>query len=323
VVLPAAILLHRRSGHFFGDSSGSFFLSSIWMSGYGIAAAPISGNLSFPTGNSRPGTYDGVFNIQESVVKVDPQLVNRLGIFAPSNEDFLDQLDGDLSSGGVLLLPPQPGPFPHLAATACKTGTMYLPNRASLGGFTPGGPRHRSRQKTIGQYWCGPSYFTGPDGVGRVVRNLFVGSKSASRCPGMPTRSKEPMIRPARCMRRPSREQRIRPRFGRWIADDQSASRAGTAGAFRPGRKAKARRPASGPSAAAAPRCSCQVSIDAMNKHLAEISRCVGAGAIALRILDGAAGPARRGSLGQTTLCSCRFHSPRTFRARAELIPSP
>jgi hypothetical protein len=33
-------------------------------------------------------------------------------------------------------------------------------------------------------------------------------------------RSKEPMIRPARCVRRPSRVQRIRPRFGRWIADD-------------------------------------------------------------------------------------------------------
>ncbi len=63
------------------------------MSGYGIAAAPISGNLSFSTGNSRPGTYDDLFNIQESVVKVDPQLVNRLGIFAPTLRQAQDISD--------------------------------------------------------------------------------------------------------------------------------------------------------------------------------------------------------------------------------------
>ena len=139
------------------------------MSGYGIAAAPASGNLFFSTGNSGPGTYSGVRNIQESVVKVDPQLVRNLGIFTPSNENFLDQTDGDLSSGGVLLLPAQPGPFPDLAVTAGKFGTMYLLNRASLGGFTPGGPDNVLDEKTIGLCWCGPSYFTGPDGVGHVV----------------------------------------------------------------------------------------------------------------------------------------------------------
>jgi hypothetical protein len=63
------------------------------MSGYGIAAAPASGNLFFSTGNSGPGTYDGVRNIQESVVKVDPQLVNLLGIFTPADENLLDEND--------------------------------------------------------------------------------------------------------------------------------------------------------------------------------------------------------------------------------------
>jgi hypothetical protein len=149
-------------------ATGSFFLSAIWMSGYGIAAAS-SGNLFFTTGNSAPGTYDGVRNIQESVVKVDPQLVNLLGIFTPSIENLLDKLDGDLSSGGVLLLPPQPGPVPFLAVTAGKEGVMYLLNRASLGGFTPGGPDKVLDKKFIGLCWCGASYFTGPDGVGRVV----------------------------------------------------------------------------------------------------------------------------------------------------------
>jgi hypothetical protein len=159
-------------------TTGSFFLSAIWMSGYGIAAAPNGGNLFFSTGNSGPGTYDGVRNIQESVVKVDPQ-VNLLGIFTPSNEDFLDASDGDLSSGGVLLLPPQPGPFRKLAVTAGKFGTMYLLNRASLGGFTRGGPDNVLDTKFIGPCWCGPSYFTGPDGVGRVVSSGGGGSNGA------------------------------------------------------------------------------------------------------------------------------------------------
>ena len=157
-------------------ATGSFFLSAIWMSGWGIAAAPNSGNLFFTTGNSAQGTYDGVNNIQESVAKVDPQLVNLLGIFTPSIEDLLDKLDGDLSSGGVLLLPPQPGPFPALAVTAGKEGMMYLLNRASLGGFTPGGPDKVLDTKFIGLCWCGPSFFTGPDGVGRVVSSGGVGA---------------------------------------------------------------------------------------------------------------------------------------------------
>ena len=149
--------------------TGSFFLSSIWMSGFGIAADPVSGNLFFSTGNSGPGTYDGVNNIQESVVNVDSQLVNLLGIFTPDSENLLDQGDGDLGSGGVLLLPTQPGPFPNLAVAAGKQGTMYLLNETSLGGFTPGGPDKALDEKTIGQCWCGLSYFTGPDGVGRIV----------------------------------------------------------------------------------------------------------------------------------------------------------
>ncbi|PZR84519.1 MAG: hypothetical protein DLM68_12640 [Hyphomicrobiales bacterium] len=127
--------------------------------------------MFFSTGNSDPNqdTYDGKTNIQESVVKVDSQLVNLLGIFTPSNEFDLEQTDDDLGSGGVLLLPPQPGPFADLVVATSKSGTMYLLNRASLGGFTPGGPDNVLDEKSIGQCWCGPSYFTGPDGVGRIV----------------------------------------------------------------------------------------------------------------------------------------------------------
>jgi hypothetical protein len=76
-------------------------------------------------------------------------------------------------------LPAQPGPFPNLAVTAGKFGTMYLLNRGSLGGFTPRGPDNGLDEKAIGNCWCRPSYFPGPDGVGRVVSSGGGGSNSA------------------------------------------------------------------------------------------------------------------------------------------------
>ncbi|HEX3497108.1 MAG TPA: hypothetical protein VHT02_08045, partial [Methylocella sp.] len=96
-------------------------------------------------------------------------MANLLGIFTPLEVTTLDSGDGDLGSGGVLVVPNQPGPFPTLAVAAGKTGTMYLLNRASLGGFTPGGPDNVLDKKMIGECWCGLSYFMGHDGVGRIV----------------------------------------------------------------------------------------------------------------------------------------------------------
>ena len=67
-------------------SPDDFFLSSIWMSGYGVAADP-TGNVYFVTGNSDPGTYTGDTNIQESVVKVSADLTQLLSVFTPSDEN--------------------------------------------------------------------------------------------------------------------------------------------------------------------------------------------------------------------------------------------
>ncbi len=148
--------------------NGSFFLSSIWMSGYGPATDD-AGNILFATGNSDPNTYDGVTNIQESVVKISSTLTTVLDLFTPDNQVSLDKADTDFGSGGVLVLPDQPGPIPHLAVAAGKFGTMYLMNEDDLGGYSP------TRNNVLGSYtigacWCGPSYFVDPsDGAGRVV----------------------------------------------------------------------------------------------------------------------------------------------------------
>jgi len=148
----------------------SFFLTAVWMSGYGLAADN-SGNILFVTGNSDYSgtTYDGVTNIQESVVKISPTLTTVLDLFTPSNQASLEQSDADFGSGGVMLLPDQPGSVPHMAVAAGKDGNMYFMNEDNLGGYSP------TKNNVLGTYgisgcWCGQSYFVDPaDGVGTIV----------------------------------------------------------------------------------------------------------------------------------------------------------
>jgi|GEM_PF-514669 hypothetical protein len=152
------------------------FLSSVWQSGFGLAADEL-GYIYFTTGNSdcdwtfngpsctldpplSMSTYDGVNNIQESVVKLKPNLSAVSDHFTPSNVAGLDLLDNDLSSGGILLLPVQQSTIPHLAVAAGKDGRIFLFDRDALGGFTLGGPDKVLDFEDIGACWCGPSYFS-------------------------------------------------------------------------------------------------------------------------------------------------------------------
>jgi hypothetical protein len=151
-------------------SPDNFFLSSIWMSGYGPAADD-SGNVLVVTGNSDPSgtTYDGVTNIQESVVKLSSDLLTVLDLFTPSDQGYLDQTDKDFGSGGVLVLPDQPGSIPHLAVAAGKEGNMFFMNEDNLGGYSPLVNNVLGTYQ-IGPCWCGQSYYVdGSDGIARVV----------------------------------------------------------------------------------------------------------------------------------------------------------
>ena len=186
-VLPANQLNDRQPG----SPSTLHFLSSIWMSGAGPASDE-SGNVIFSTGNSDGGsattstwtdttpclgTATGTVptnvpcsNIQESVVKLKGDLTEITGLFSPnahfgsfSPDTFqMDQYDQDLGSGGVLLMP-QRGAA-SLAAAAGKDGRLFLFDRSGAGlKFL------QFHQETAWGCWCSPSYFTGPDGVGRIV----------------------------------------------------------------------------------------------------------------------------------------------------------
>ena len=162
--LPANQLFDTQA-----SSPDAFFLSSIWMSGYGLAADD-SGNILFVTGNSDYSgtTYDGVSNIQESVVKVSSNLTTVVDLFTPSNQASLDQSDADFGSGGLMVLPDQPGAIPHLAVAAGKVGSMFLMNADNLGGYSTT-KNNVLGTYTVGGCWCGQSYFVDADGAARVV----------------------------------------------------------------------------------------------------------------------------------------------------------
>jgi len=152
--LPANQLLQTQA-----SDPDSFYMASIWMSGFGPAADD-AGNVLFVTGNSDPSgtTYDGVTSIEESTVKVSPDLTTVLDLFTPSDENFLDEGDHDFGAGGVMLLLDQAGSVPHMAVAAGKEGDMYLMNEDNLGGYSADTDNVLGTY-TIGKCWCGASYF--------------------------------------------------------------------------------------------------------------------------------------------------------------------
>ena len=160
----AANVLTDRSA-----SRSGAFLSSIWMSGSGPAADAL-GNVYFVTSNSdASGTTYGPNNLSESAVRQTGDLSNIVSFFTPSNVGTLDQGDVDFGSGGITLLPDQPGSIPHLAVAGGKDNRMFLLNRDALGGYTAGGPDKVLGVYGMGSCFCAEAYFTGSDGVGRVV----------------------------------------------------------------------------------------------------------------------------------------------------------
>lgn len=143
-----------------GGEKNNYYLSSVWMAGAGPAADE-NGYVYFATGNSDSGSYDGINNIQESVVKLQPSNGQVLSLYTPNNVNYLDSIDQDLGSGGVLLLPNTNN---RLGAILSKDGIVRVFNRDNLGGNNDA-----SLLTTAGAdaCTCGMSYFN--DGQDRLV----------------------------------------------------------------------------------------------------------------------------------------------------------
>jgi hypothetical protein len=103
----------------------------IWMGGSGVGADS-SGSVYFSTGN---GTFDGPTgggDYGDSLLKLSPS-GSLSDFFTPFNYAALDSGDVDLASGGIVVLPDQPGAHPHEVIAAGKGGTIYLVDRDNMG----------------------------------------------------------------------------------------------------------------------------------------------------------------------------------------------
>lgn len=148
-----------------------------WMAGTGLAAEVTDyvnhpyGRMFFATGN---GWYDAwpppyTSNMDYSDDQLSLDLTNGAltlaDTFTPYNQHQMDGSDMDLGSGGVMLLPDQPGGVQRLFVQAGKTGTIYLVNRDNMGGYSGyNGTTDNVVQEINGQIngvWGVPAYWNG------------------------------------------------------------------------------------------------------------------------------------------------------------------
>jgi hypothetical protein len=114
---------------------------AIWQAGGG-AAVDTDGTIFLATGN---GTFDvssGGLDYGDSMLHLSPSSISSSGLtvldyFTPYNQLTLEKSDLDLGSGGVTLLPPQSGPHKNEMVGGGKEGTLYLVDRAGMGGYNP------------------------------------------------------------------------------------------------------------------------------------------------------------------------------------------
>ncbi len=151
--------------------------SGIWQSGQGLAADS-GGNIYVMTGN---GTFDlntGGVDAGDTMLKLSTQ--NGLKVvdyFTPFNQLCLSLDNGDLGSGGTLLLPTQSGSYPNELIGVGKEGRIYVVDRDHLGGYStiPNVCNNQTASNVdkivqelpdngIGGMFSSPVYWNGPTG---------------------------------------------------------------------------------------------------------------------------------------------------------------
>ena len=150
--------------------------AGFWMSGQGLAADQLDtvnhpyGRMFIPTGN---GAYDAVKpytnNMDYGDSHLNLDLTNGVPTvtdeFTTNQQAGLNSEDGDIASGGMMVIPTQTtGPYPHLAVQAGKMGYMYLINRDNMGGYNTTADQVVQEQPYIvgvNGAWSSPAYWNG------------------------------------------------------------------------------------------------------------------------------------------------------------------
>jgi hypothetical protein len=151
----------------------SFELAAIWMSGF-APAIDGDGSVFVVTGNG--AWIKGEKDWGESVLRLPPSLTKVADWFTPADAKTLNGGDSDFGSGGVMLLPAEPGQLaPPMAVAMGKSPLMYLMDRGALGhkqAHDVGALQVVDLRGTGGGVWGGPAYYQGPQG-GVVFYQIF------------------------------------------------------------------------------------------------------------------------------------------------------
>ncbi|MCU1299637.1 MAG: hypothetical protein JWO91_3915 [Acidobacteriaceae bacterium] len=162
-----------QEGAFDLEPGGQF--ASVWQKGAALSADS-SGDVYAESGE---GTFNPGVDLGSSVMKVSQvgQTLPLADWFTPYNWSYLNHYDQDLNDG-VLILPDQPGPFPHELIAEGKVGTVYVLNRDDMGQNCPvcsdltGDsqvvqelPSEVGRETGTPVYWNNTVYFTGAHSV--------------------------------------------------------------------------------------------------------------------------------------------------------------
>jgi outer membrane protein assembly factor BamB len=132
-----------------------------WGSGM---AADSSGAIYAASGNGDFSANDGGIDYGDSVMRFTPTgaSIKLVDYFTPWDESMLDIDDIDVGSGGILLLPDQPGShYPHLLVQVGKEGTIDLVNRDDMGHFHAGNDDQivQTLPFVIGGVWGAPAFW--------------------------------------------------------------------------------------------------------------------------------------------------------------------
>ena len=120
-----ASTLKQNSAMITSPNSG---VASVWG---GAPAIDSSGNIYVSTGND-DGNNVTLLDYGNSILKLN-QGLQITDWFQPYNSVALSEADIDVGSGGVLIVPEQPGPNPNIVIAGGKQGTVYVANQNDLG----------------------------------------------------------------------------------------------------------------------------------------------------------------------------------------------
>jgi hypothetical protein len=155
------------------NTSPDIGLTSIWQTGNGIAADEFGNIFAVTAESAAYGGQSYCNSVLEFTNTIGQQ--NSLSLadfFTPDDVAYLNVHDLDLSAGGPVVLPDQPGPgaTTHLVVAGGKTGTLFVLNRDDMGQYTttdgqlsaqPGGTGGQEIDGEVGHLFDSPAYWNG------------------------------------------------------------------------------------------------------------------------------------------------------------------